>query len=191
MKRVRERHPRRRTGRGRWRGGDRTRSSSSRRRQASGRPAQDAACVGARSGSASRGPARRLRPPPGVGAFAFAGIWTGITLIHWTETADFCGAATDGPRAGGVRDRTARDVTCGECTWSRGHRLGQGQAERNQTVDPGAHPASTRSRSAPDTRCPAEGHLQVCHSGSPGVVGPPLPGPPSARRGEHAAFVAS
>jgi hypothetical protein len=26
-----------------------------------------------------------------VGAFAFAGIWTSVTLVHWTETADFCG----------------------------------------------------------------------------------------------------
>jgi hypothetical protein len=51
-----------------------------------------------------------------VGAFAFAGIWTGITLIHWTETADFCGRCHQmGPELVAYETGPHRDVTCGEC----------------------------------------------------------------------------
>ena len=51
-----------------------------------------------------------------VGAFAFAGIWTGITLIHWTETADFCGRCHQmGPELVAYESGPHRDVTCGEC----------------------------------------------------------------------------
>jgi nitrate/TMAO reductase-like tetraheme cytochrome c subunit len=51
-----------------------------------------------------------------VGAFAFAGIWTSITLIHWTETADFCGRCHQmGPELVAYETGPHRDVTCGEC----------------------------------------------------------------------------
>jgi nitrate/TMAO reductase-like tetraheme cytochrome c subunit len=51
-----------------------------------------------------------------VGAFAFAGIWTGVTLIHWTETADFCGRCHQmGPELVAYESGPHRDVTCGEC----------------------------------------------------------------------------
>jgi nitrate/TMAO reductase-like tetraheme cytochrome c subunit len=51
-----------------------------------------------------------------VGAFAFAGIWTGVTLIHWTETADFCGRCHQmGPELVAYEAGPHRDVTCGEC----------------------------------------------------------------------------
>jgi nitrate/TMAO reductase-like tetraheme cytochrome c subunit len=51
-----------------------------------------------------------------VGAFAFAGIWTGVTLIHWTETADFCGRCHQmGPELVAYETGPHRDVTCGEC----------------------------------------------------------------------------
>jgi hypothetical protein len=51
-----------------------------------------------------------------VGAFAFAGIWTGVTLIHWTETADFCGRCHQmGPELYAFETGPHRDLTCGEC----------------------------------------------------------------------------
>jgi nitrate/TMAO reductase-like tetraheme cytochrome c subunit len=51
-----------------------------------------------------------------IGAFAFAGIWTGITLIHWTETADFCGRCHQmAPELVAYETGPHRDVTCGEC----------------------------------------------------------------------------
>ena len=51
-----------------------------------------------------------------VGAFAFAGIWTSVTLIHWTETADFCGRCHQmGPELVAYESGPHRDVTCGEC----------------------------------------------------------------------------
>jgi nitrate/TMAO reductase-like tetraheme cytochrome c subunit len=51
-----------------------------------------------------------------VGAFAFAGIWTSVTLIHWTETADFCGRCHQmGPELTAYETGPHRDVTCGEC----------------------------------------------------------------------------
>ncbi len=51
-----------------------------------------------------------------IGAFAFAGIWTGVTLIHWTETADFCGRCHQmGPELVAYETGPHRDVTCGEC----------------------------------------------------------------------------
>lgn len=51
-----------------------------------------------------------------VGAFAFAGIWTGVTLIHWTETADFCGRCHQmEPELIAYEAGPHRDVTCGEC----------------------------------------------------------------------------
>ncbi len=51
-----------------------------------------------------------------VGAFAFAGIWTSVTLVHWTETADFCGRCHQmGPELAGYESGPHRDVTCGEC----------------------------------------------------------------------------
>jgi nitrate/TMAO reductase-like tetraheme cytochrome c subunit len=51
-----------------------------------------------------------------VGAFAFAGIWTSVTLVHWTETADFCGRCHQmGPELAGYVAGPHNDVTCGEC----------------------------------------------------------------------------
>ncbi len=51
-----------------------------------------------------------------VGAFAFAGIWTSVTLVHWTETADFCGRCHQmGPELAGYEAGAHQDVTCGEC----------------------------------------------------------------------------
>jgi hypothetical protein len=51
-----------------------------------------------------------------IGAFAFAGIWTSVTLVHWTETADFCGRCHQmGPELIAYESGPHRDVTCGEC----------------------------------------------------------------------------
>ncbi len=51
-----------------------------------------------------------------VGAFAFAGVWTSVSLIHWTETADFCGRCHQmGPELAAYDAGPHRDVTCGEC----------------------------------------------------------------------------
>ncbi len=51
-----------------------------------------------------------------VGAFSFAGIWTSVSLVHWTETADFCGRCHQmGPELMGYESGPHRDVTCGEC----------------------------------------------------------------------------
>jgi len=51
-----------------------------------------------------------------VGAFAFAGVWTTVSLIHWTETADFCGRCHQmGPELAAYEAGPHRDVTCGEC----------------------------------------------------------------------------
>jgi nitrate/TMAO reductase-like tetraheme cytochrome c subunit len=51
-----------------------------------------------------------------MGAFAFAGIWTSVSLIHWTETADFCGRCHQmGPELAAYEAGPHRDVTCGEC----------------------------------------------------------------------------
>jgi nitrate/TMAO reductase-like tetraheme cytochrome c subunit len=50
------------------------------------------------------------------GALGFAGIWTGTTVIHWTETADFCGRCHQmGPELAAYEAGPHRDVTCGEC----------------------------------------------------------------------------
>ena len=94
-----------------------------------------------------------------VGAFAFAGIWTSVTLVHWTETADFCGRCHQmGPELVAYESGPHRDVTCGECHVEPGvDRLGQGQAERHPTADPGAHrplPAADPA-ARPRQRCPA------------------------------------
>ena len=51
-----------------------------------------------------------------LGAFAFAGIWTSVSLIHWTETADFCGRCHQmGPELAAYEAGPHADVTCGEC----------------------------------------------------------------------------
>jgi nitrate/TMAO reductase-like tetraheme cytochrome c subunit len=51
-----------------------------------------------------------------MGALGFAGIWTGVTLVHWTETADFCGRCHQmGPELAAYESGPHRDVTCGEC----------------------------------------------------------------------------
>jgi nitrate/TMAO reductase-like tetraheme cytochrome c subunit len=51
-----------------------------------------------------------------MGAFAFASIWTTVSLIHWTETADFCGRCHQmGPELAAYDAGAHRDVTCGEC----------------------------------------------------------------------------
>ncbi len=51
-----------------------------------------------------------------VGALGFAGIWTGATLIHWTETADFCGRCHQmGPELAAYESGPHNTVTCGEC----------------------------------------------------------------------------
>jgi nitrate/TMAO reductase-like tetraheme cytochrome c subunit len=51
-----------------------------------------------------------------IGAFGFAGIWTGATLIHWTETADFCGRCHQmGPELAAYESGPHNTITCGEC----------------------------------------------------------------------------
>ena len=51
-----------------------------------------------------------------IGAFAFAGVWTSVSLIHWTETADFCGRCHQmGPELAAYDAGPHADVTCGEC----------------------------------------------------------------------------
>jgi NapC/NirT cytochrome c family, N-terminal region len=51
-----------------------------------------------------------------VGAFGFASIWTSVSLIHWTETADFCGRCHQmAPELAAYETGPHRDVTCGEC----------------------------------------------------------------------------
>ena len=51
-----------------------------------------------------------------VGALGFAGVWTGVTLIQWTETASFCGRCHQmGPELAAYEAGAHRDVTCGEC----------------------------------------------------------------------------
>ncbi len=51
-----------------------------------------------------------------VGTFSFAGIWTTVSLIHWTETADFCGRCHQmGPELAAYDAGAHRDLTCGEC----------------------------------------------------------------------------
>jgi nitrate/TMAO reductase-like tetraheme cytochrome c subunit len=51
-----------------------------------------------------------------VGALGFAGVWTGATLIHWTETADFCGRCHQmGPELAAYESGPHNTVTCGEC----------------------------------------------------------------------------
>jgi nitrate/TMAO reductase-like tetraheme cytochrome c subunit len=51
-----------------------------------------------------------------AGAMGFGGIWTGVTLVHWTETADFCGRCHQmGPELAAYEAGPHRDVTCGEC----------------------------------------------------------------------------
>ena len=51
-----------------------------------------------------------------VGALGFAAIWTSVSVIHWTETADFCGRCHEmGPELVAYEAGAHRDVTCGEC----------------------------------------------------------------------------
>jgi nitrate/TMAO reductase-like tetraheme cytochrome c subunit len=51
-----------------------------------------------------------------VGALGFAAVWTGVTLIQWTETASFCGRCHQmGPELAAYDAGPHRDVTCGEC----------------------------------------------------------------------------
>ena len=50
------------------------------------------------------------------GALGFAAVWTGVTLIQWTETASFCGRCHQmGPELAAYDAGPHRDVTCGEC----------------------------------------------------------------------------
>ncbi|HEX2810584.1 MAG TPA: NapC/NirT family cytochrome c [Kineosporiaceae bacterium] len=51
-----------------------------------------------------------------IGAFGFAGIWTGVTVIQWTETASFCGRCHQmGAELAAYEAGPHQDVTCGEC----------------------------------------------------------------------------
>ncbi len=51
-----------------------------------------------------------------VGALGFAAVWTGVTLIQWTETASFCGRCHQmGAELAAYDAGPHRDVTCGEC----------------------------------------------------------------------------
>ena len=51
-----------------------------------------------------------------VGGLGFAALWTGVSVIHWTETADFCGRCHQmGPELAAYEAGPHRDVTCGEC----------------------------------------------------------------------------
>jgi len=81
---------------------------------------------------ATEAPARRRRRRPRLriprsrtgifalllvfGALGFAAVWTGVTLIQWTETASFCGRCHQmGPELAAYDAGAHRDVTCGEC----------------------------------------------------------------------------
>ncbi len=47
---------------------------------------------------------------------AFAAVWTSVTVIQWTETANFCGRCHQmGPELAAYEAGPHRDVTCGEC----------------------------------------------------------------------------
>ena len=51
-----------------------------------------------------------------VGTLGFAAVWTGVTLIQWTETASFCGRCHQmGPELAAYQAGAHLDVTCGEC----------------------------------------------------------------------------
>ena len=51
-----------------------------------------------------------------VGAIGFAGIWAGVSVIAWTETANFCGRCHQmGPELAAYEAGPHQDVTCGEC----------------------------------------------------------------------------
>ena len=69
---------------------------------------------------------RRLRLPASrrglfalllvLSAMGFVGIFTGVSLIHWTETADFCGRChTMAPELQANQAGRHAEVTCGEC----------------------------------------------------------------------------
>ncbi len=69
---------------------------------------------------------RRLRLPASrrglfalllvLSAMGFVGIFAGVSLIRWTETADFCGRChTMAPELQANQDGRHAEVTCGEC----------------------------------------------------------------------------
>ncbi len=103
-----------------------------------------------------------------VGAFAFAGIWTSVTLVHWTETADFSGRCPpDRPGARGLRVGSASRRHLRRVPRRAGRdRLGQGQAERHPTADPGAHWPLPAADPAPDHDAlpSTTDTCQKCHS---------------------------
>jgi len=51
-----------------------------------------------------------------LAAFGGASVFTGVSLIHWTETADFCGRChTMAPELAAYEAGPHRDVACAEC----------------------------------------------------------------------------
>jgi len=51
-----------------------------------------------------------------LGGFGFAGTFTAVSLIQWTETADFCGRChTMSPELAAYEMGPHRDVACAEC----------------------------------------------------------------------------
>jgi nitrate/TMAO reductase-like tetraheme cytochrome c subunit len=69
---------------------------------------------------------RRLRMPTSkrglfallmvIGSLGFVSIFAGVSMIHWTETADFCGRChTMTPELMAYQSGAHAEVTCGEC----------------------------------------------------------------------------
>ena len=69
---------------------------------------------------------RRLRPPKSRGgllalvlvlaAVGFVGVFASVSMIQWTESADFCGRChTMAPELQAYHEGPHRDVSCGEC----------------------------------------------------------------------------
>ena len=51
-----------------------------------------------------------------LGAMGFVGVFGGVSLVHWTETADFCGRChTMDPELEAYKIGAHAEVTCGEC----------------------------------------------------------------------------
>ena len=51
-----------------------------------------------------------------LGAMGFVGVFGGVSLVHWTETADFCGRChTMDPELEAYKMGAHAEVTCGEC----------------------------------------------------------------------------
>ena len=91
-------------------------------------------------------------------------VFAGVTLIQWTETADFCGRChTMAPELAAYHAGPHRDVSCGECHvepgiagWVKAKIERHAPAgERRDGHLPHAHPAARPRGAAQDGRTPA------------------------------------